>query len=124
MSELRGVVAAHGALAEAMVRAVESITGITGAIQAVSNTDCDRGRLEERIHDAIGGAPAVLFVDMPSGSCLFAALSRFKSEPHVRVVTGVNLAMLVDFVFHREATPEAAAERAAATGAKAIRVPE
>ena len=72
---------------------------------------------------AIGGAPAVVFVDMPSGSCLFAALSRFKAEPNVRVVTGVNLAMLVDFVFHREATPAAAAERAAATGVKAIKVP-
>ena len=123
MSELRGVVAAHGALAEALGRAVESISGITGALRAVSNTDCDRGKLEERIHEAIGGAPAVLFVDLPSGSCLFAALSRFKTEPNVKVVTGVNLAMLVDFVFHREATPEAAAERAAATGTKAIKVP-
>ena len=123
MSELRGVVAAHGGLAEALVRAVESISGITGALRPVSNDDCDRGRLEGRIGEAIGGVPAVVFVDMPSGSCLFAALSRFKAEPNVRVVTGVNLAMLVDFVFHRESTPEAAAERAAATGVKAIKVP-
>jgi mannose/fructose-specific phosphotransferase system component IIA len=123
MSELRGVVAAHGSVAEALVRAVESISGITGALRAVSNTDCDRGKLEERIHEAIGGGPAVLFVDLPSGSCLFAALSRFKNEPDVQVVTGVNLAMLVDFVFHREATPAAAAERAAAAGTKAIKVP-
>lgn len=115
--------AAHGGLAKALVGAVESISGLTGVLQAVSNDDCDRGKLEERIHDAIGGRPAVVFVDMPSGSCLFAALSRFKSEPNVRVVTGVNLAMLIDFVFHRESTPEAAAERAMAAGVKAIKVP-
>ena len=54
---------------------------------------------------------------------MFAALSRFKEERNVRVVTGVNLAMLVDFVFHRETTPEAAAERAVGVGTKAIKVP-
>ena len=123
MSDLTGVVAAHGGVATALVQAAESISGVTGALTAVSNTDCDRGKLEERIHAAIAGRPAVLFVDMPSGSCLFASLSRFKQEPNVRVVTGVNLAMLVDFVFHLALTPEAAAARAAQTGAKAIKVP-
>jgi len=38
------------------------------------------------------------------------------------VVTGVNLAMLLDFVFHRDIAPEAAAQRAVDAGAKAIRV--
>jgi len=123
MSELRGVVVAHGGVAEALVKAVESISGVAGVLRPVSNSDCDRGKLEERVHEAIGGAPAVVFVDLPSGSCLFAALSRFKAEPNVRVVTGVNLAMLVDFIFHREGTPEAAAERALAAGTKAIKVP-
>ena len=123
MSELNGVVAAHGGLATALVQAVESISGVSGALIAVSNADCDRGKLEERIHEAIGGRPTVLFVDMPSGSCMFASLARYKNEPDVQVVTGVNLAMLVDFVFHRGLTPQAAADRAATTGAKAIKVP-
>lgn len=123
MSDLKGVVAAHGGVATALVQAVESISGISGALTAVSNTDCDRGKLEERIHQAIAGEPAVLFVDMPSGSCLFASLARFKQEPNVQVVTGVNLAMLVDFVFHRGLAPKEAAERAAQTGTRAIKVP-
>ena len=77
MSELRGVVAAHGGLASALVAAVESISGVRGVLEAVSNDDCDRGKLEERIHaPPSAGRPAVVFVDMPSGSCLFAALAR------------------------------------------------
>ncbi len=124
MSEpLRGVVVCHGRLAAALVEAVGQITGRTGRLVAVSNTDCDRGLLEERIAKAIAGAPALVFVDMPSGSCLFAAVHRLQQEPHVRVVTGVNLAMLIDFVFHGEESPADAAERAVAAGGRAIRTP-
>jgi mannose/fructose-specific phosphotransferase system component IIA len=72
---------------------------------------------------AVGGRPAVVFVDLASGSCLFAVLKRLRSEQSVKVVTGVNLAMLVDFVFHRSLTPEDAATRAALAGEKSIRIP-
>ncbi|HET7023818.1 MAG TPA: hypothetical protein VFI39_01265 [Gemmatimonadales bacterium] len=124
MSEaVRGVVAAHGALAEALVRAAESISGVTGALRAVSNEDCDRGRLEARLADAIGPGPAVVFVDLPSGSCHFAALHRYHEDPRIRVVTGVNLAMLVDFVFHRELALDDAVAKAMAAGTRAIKVP-
>jgi mannose/fructose-specific phosphotransferase system component IIA len=124
MSEpLRGVVVCHGGLAASLVEAVEQITGIRGRLTPVSNSDCDRDALEEHIAAAIAGAPAVVFVDMPSGSCLFAALHRLHGQPQVRVVTGVNLAMLIDFVFHPDETPEASAVRALATGERAIRSP-
>ncbi len=124
MSEpLRGVVVCHGVLAQALVSAVEQITGLTGRFVPVSNTDCDRDGLERRIADAIGGAPAVVFVDMASGSCLFAALHRFRGESSVKVVTGVNLAMLIDFAFHPDEGPAEAAARAVATGERAIRTP-
>jgi mannose/fructose-specific phosphotransferase system component IIA len=120
---LRGVVVCHGGLAAALVTAVEQITGLTGHLVAVTNTGCDRDSLEARIADAIAGAPAVIFVDMPSGSCLFAALHRFRGEPTVKVVTGVNLAMLIDFAFHVEESPADAVTRALATGEQAIKAP-
>jgi mannose/fructose-specific phosphotransferase system component IIA len=50
-------------------------------------------------------------------------LNRLKSENSVKVVTGVNLAMLVDFVFHRTLSPAEAAARAVTTGQASIRVP-
>lgn len=117
---LRGVVAAHGDLAAGLVRAVEEVSGVRGALVPVSNVDCDRGELERRIAEAMGDGPGVVFVDMPSGSCLFAALHDLRSWTGVRVVTGVNLAMLLDFVFHRDLPVEAAVQRAVETGARAI----
>jgi len=120
---LRGVVVCHGGLATALVEAVEQITGVSGALVPVSNSGCDRRLLEDRIAAAVGDRPAVVFVDMASGSCLFATVHRLQSLEHVKVVTGVNLAMLLDFVFHREATPAEAAERAVRTGEAAIGAP-
>jgi mannose/fructose-specific phosphotransferase system component IIA len=120
--ELHGVVVAHGELARALVDSVEQISGIRGALVPVSNSGCDRDRLEQLLADAVGGRPSVVFVDMPSGSCLFAAARRLLGNSETRVVTGVNLAMLIDFVFHRDLPPAAAAERAVETGGKAILV--
>lgn len=121
--ELRGVVVCHGRLAGALVEAAEEISGVTGTLTPVSNSGCDRGALEERVEAAVGAGPAVVFVDLSSGSCLFAVLNRLRGVGAARVVTGVNLAMLVDFVFHRTLPLDEAAARAAIAGGKAIRVP-
>jgi mannose/fructose-specific phosphotransferase system component IIA len=122
MSEpVRGVVVSHAAVAEALLAAVASITGVDDALVPVSNEGCDTGALTERLARAIGGRPAVLFVDLPGGSCLTTAMRVAKGNADVAVVTGVNLAMLVDFVFHRDLPPAPAARRAAEAGCRAIR---
>jgi len=118
--ELRGVVVGHGGLGEALVAAAEEITGIRGVLAAVSNTGADREALEERVVAAVGSEPAIVFVDMPSGSCLVAAMRRVSARPDIRVVTGVNLVMLLEFLFHRSEPIAEAARRAAESGAKSI----
>ena len=123
MSEsLRGVIVCHGALARALVDATAQISGMADALVPVSNSGCDRGDLEARVDAAVGQVPTVVFVDMASGSCLFAVLRRLRERANVRVVTGVNLAMLLDFVFHGDLSPDEAAARAVEIGEKAIQV--
>ena len=117
---LIGVVVAHGSVASALVGAAEEISGVKDALVAVSNSGCDRGSLEERVAAAVGNHRALVFVDLASGSCLFAAMRRLATREDVRVVTGVNLAMLIEFRFHRDEETAAAAHRAAVTGTKAI----
>jgi mannose/fructose-specific phosphotransferase system component IIA len=47
-------------------------------------------------------------------------MRRLASRPDIRVVTGVNLVMLLDFLFHRDQPVDEVARRAAESGAKAI----
>ena len=115
------MVISHAGLAAAMVQAVEQISGVTGVLIPVSNSDCDPALIERRLTQAIGEGPAVLFVDLPSGSCFFAAMRTNRALGQVPVVTGVNLPMLVDFVFHRGVSAEEAAHRAVTKGGDAIR---
>ena len=121
MSEgLRGVVVGHGGGAAGRVAAAEEISGLRGVLVAVSNSGLDKAGLEARVLEAVGGVPAIIFVDLPSGSCLFAAMRQLPSHPELRVVTGVNLVMLLEFLFHRERTLDEVARRAAESGARGI----
>ncbi len=121
MSEkLIGVIVAHTDVSEALLAAVRAIVGDETGLVAVSNRGCDRTALLRRLDEAVRGRPAVIFTDMAGGSCAHTAVSLAHGRPDLKVVTGVNLAMLVDFAFHRELTLEAAAERAVQTGRTAV----
>ncbi|MFQ6045065.1 MAG: PTS sugar transporter subunit IIA [Gemmatimonadales bacterium] len=118
---LRGVLVSHGDVAQALAAAVHQITGETDALVPISNRNLGLERLQETVVEAIGPGPAVVFVDMPAGSCLQAVLRGVKGRTDVAVVAGVNLPMLLDFVYHRDLTAPAAAERAVATAGRSVR---
>jgi mannose/fructose-specific phosphotransferase system component IIA len=122
MSEgLKGVVVSHGVLGTALVDAVRRITGDEESLIAVSNEGCSRDSLGMRVAEAAGNGGCVLFVDLPGGSCLLAAARYQREHDATAVVAGVNLAMLLDFVHHRNVTPSEAAARAVNAGANAVK---
>jgi mannose/fructose-specific phosphotransferase system component IIA len=119
---LQGVVVSHAELAAALVDAVREITGQEEALVPVSNEGCSRTSLNGRLEDAVHATPSVVFVDLPGGSCMQAAIGYLRGHAGVAVVAGVNLAMLVDFVYHRDLSPAAAAQRAAEVGGRAVKL--
>ena len=122
MSELlRGVVFTHAGLSDSLVRAVAEITGDSESLVAVSNCGLGRDGLCDVITKLIQDSPTVVFVDLPGGSCFQAVLAVTRERDDVALVTGVNLPMLLDFVFNRGVSPAQAAERAATVGLQAIR---
>lgn len=102
-AEMRGVVVAHGDMARGMVSAVESIAGAAdGVLTPISNQGIGPDGLRDAILEVVGDGPAVVFTDLGAGSCTLAARISCRNRARVGVVTGVNLPMLLEFVFHRD----------------------
>lgn len=99
---VRGVVVAHGELADGLVSAVRQIAGVTPeALVGIPNIGLGREELCQRIREALAGPRNLVFTDLPGGSCNLAAMIVTRELPEVPVITGVNLPMLLDFVFNR-----------------------
>jgi mannose/fructose-specific phosphotransferase system component IIA len=99
----RGVLLAHGAMAEGIVDAVRQITGADeDVLVPLSNRGLSPQTLAERVRSSVGDGPTILFTDLQSGSCGFAARLLANDLPDLVVISGVNLPVLLEFVMLRE----------------------
>lgn len=102
-SQARGILVAHGSLAEGLVSAVREISGVDAdALVPISNTGLSPEDLQKAVRASLGPGPNLLFTDLQAGSCGFAARRLCGEFPGMVVITGMNLAVLLDFVLHRE----------------------
>lgn len=122
MSEgVRGLIISHSTLGEGLAAAVRKISGIgEEALGAVSNEGRGPDALITAISERAGDAPVVLFTDLAGGSCAFAARKIAAQRPATGLVCGVNLPVLLDFVFHRELPLPDLVERLIASGRAGI----
>ncbi|MGH7567052.1 MAG: PTS sugar transporter subunit IIA [Gemmatimonadota bacterium] len=103
MTERCGVVVAHGRLAEGLLSALTRVAGEQENLWALSNEGCGGDELETEIaailDERAAGREAYLLSDMNGGSC-GQACRRLLAKGSVRAVFyGVNLPLLVEFVF-------------------------
>ena len=101
---LAGVIVTHAGLAEALRNAALHIAGDASNLEIVSNSGLSADQLSEAVRvvlDRLAGQDCVVFTDMGGGSCATASLLLIRNYANARLVTGVNLPMLVDFVLRR-----------------------
>lgn len=99
----RGIVVAHGNMAEGLVDAVRRIAGgAADALTPVSNEGLNPQELHTKLEELAGDGPTIVFADLLSGSCGMAAMVSCKDGGGRAVLCGVNLPILLDFVFHRD----------------------
>lgn len=119
----RAIVAGHGNFSDGMISAVNLITGRGEALLACSNIGMGREEIEATLRQNVKENDIqVIFTDLPSGSATIAARKLMREFPTLSVVTGANLATLIDFVFRESESPVTAAEHAATRGRDAISV--
>jgi PTS system N-acetylgalactosamine-specific IIA component len=119
----RALVAGHGDFADGLVSAVAQITGRGDAFATLSNRDMSAVDVERAMRQQIDAARVVvIFTDLPAGSCTMAARRLQRERPDLVLVTGTNLATLLDFVFHTDMAATDAARHAADKGRSALMV--
>ena len=104
MSEegVRGIVLAHGEMASGLLEAVRHIAGGVGDyLVPLSNRGLGPDILAEEVGKLAGAGPTIVFTDLQSGSCGFAARRCLQNLPQLVVISGVNLPMLLEFVMRR-----------------------
>ena len=117
MSNVRAIVAGHGTFAEGMLSAVEQITGRADLFVGVTNRDLSAQGVEAHMRERlVASGASVIFTDLPAGSCTMAARRIQREQPDIAVVTGVNLATLLDYAFHADNGDVSAVEHAVDKG--------
>lgn len=125
VKSVRGVLLSHGKLAEGMVDAVRKITGVDeGVLMAMSNEGQNPQALAAQVEALVGREPVVVFTDLGSGSCAFTAQLTCEDNSQRVVLCGMNLPMLLEFVFHRELSLSQLVPRLLEKGKEGIRTAE
>ena len=97
------IVASHGDLACALVRAAELIAGPQEDVFCLALMPGDDVRVfQTRLADLAGlTRPALIMVDMMGGTPWNVALAVAPQNEQIRVISGVNLPMLLEVTFSR-----------------------
>jgi mannose/fructose-specific phosphotransferase system component IIA len=102
---LAAVIVTHARLGEALRNAASRVAGDVVGVETVSNDELGPEELARRVRSAVDELSAegcIVFVDSRGSSCATSCLDAVREDERVRVVSGVNLPMLVDFVLRRD----------------------
>jgi len=103
---VKAIIVTHGNLAEELVNSAASIIGEVSRCDAVTNANKSPQILIEELEKIVDTGDKddrfILFVDFFGGSCCHACLSLEQSRDNVVLISGVNLPMLLAFLYRRD----------------------
>ena len=124
-SRVPALIVTHADLAQALVRAAETVVGKVEDVTLLSNDGLSRDDLEQAIEERVQGWShgGVLLTDFWGGSCHTCGASAARRHGEVVIVTGVNLPLLLDYLHNRDRLAVAElAERLQQKGRDSIQV--
>lgn len=119
MAEFRIVLAAHGALASGFLASAELICGRLPNVVAVPLEPTDSPEsFQARLVEALGDSdePVLLLTDLCGGTPHNVALVVARDRPGIVLVSGINLAILIEAATSLESLDDAAIDRLVAAG--------
>ena len=120
----RAIVVGHGEFSAGLASAVQQITGMADQFVCLSNTGMAPSDIETALRSHLADGVRVIFTDLPAGSATMAARRVARDRPELVLVSGVNLATLLDFVCSSAGSPAEAARGAAERGRASLVVLE
>jgi mannose/fructose-specific phosphotransferase system component IIA len=119
------LIVTHADLAQALVHAAEQVVGPVEDVTLLSNDGLSRRDLEDAIEARVQGWThgGLLLTDFWGGSCHTCGASAARRHGEVVIVTGINLPLLLDYLYNRDRFPAGElAERLQQKGRDSIRV--
>lgn len=123
MRDFRIVVAGHGDLATALLASAELICGRLDDVEAVDLQPIDSPEsFSERFMSAAGqpGRPLLILTDLAGGTPHNVALAASRQLPGAVLISGVNLAVLIEAATSIDALDGESVERLVAGGREAL----
>ena len=103
------ILCTHGGLAQALIDTARTVLGSVEGCHAVSNEQKSPRALREELEGivAAGGSDTafIVFVDFFGGSCCHTCIGLEQDHANVRLISGVNLPMLLAFLNKRAEVP-------------------
>jgi mannose/fructose-specific phosphotransferase system component IIA len=99
--DITGIIVTHGQLGEELLRTVGLIIGEVHDCYALSGSDLGDEQVVKSIHEILdrnNAKSAIVFVDYFGGSCGISCVKAARGLEGVKVISGVNLPILLDFV--------------------------
>jgi mannose PTS system EIIA component len=103
---VHGILVTHGHLGRELLATAESIIGKQPEMTVISNQDKSHQALSDEVRllveQLLPEGPVVVFVDLVVGGCGRACSPLAARHGQVLVVGGVNLPMLIEFLYNRD----------------------